>query len=265
MKENVRIYTSIDEAKQEIWKRWHNVVLRKKLENFLGDDIISVFSHAPRAVTQQYVITPGHDTEHFLSLAKEINLKPLCLEFAQDKFVARSIQKYLLGKMYFCDEYGLENFANVPYVKIVNFNTEEGKRLCDVQTMWGQSLVDFYHDLTNLVMPELEGNVQDFSAWFYRTRGATEYYYLYYLALFVCHGVIFENYEIEGEEGAFVRDTLLPSFDKVEEMFGVKPLICQLTPSEVLDELYWWCSAASQKEIVQKYVKDRFSYDLVIK
>ncbi|MFA5986081.1 MAG: hypothetical protein WC819_01880 [Parcubacteria group bacterium] len=265
MKEDYSIYTSLEDAKMEIHKRWNDVVLRAKVEEFLGDDITFLFKNGPRAITNQYVITPGHDTERFLQLAKEIKLEPLCLEFTKDKFVAKSIPKYLLGKLYFCDEFGLESFANVPYTKIINYNTEEGKRLCDVKTVWGQSLLDFHHDLTDMVMPDLVGNVYDFSDWFYRTRNLTEYYYLYFLSLFLCHGILFENYVVEGDEGNFVREILLPSFTKVEEIFGVKPLICQLTPSEVLDDLYWWCGAVSQKEIVKKYVKDRFDYELVIK
>lgn len=265
MKEDERIYTSHEEAKAEIQRRWSNVQLRRKLESFLGDDIIHLFKNGPCAVTQQYCITPGHDTERFLQLAKDIELKPLCFEFLQDKFVARNTQKYLLGKLYFSNAVDLKDFSNVPYAKIVNFNTEEGKKLHDVKTIWGQLLVDFHHVYMEMTIPEFAGRVFDFSDWFYRTRHLSEYYYLYYLALFVCHGILIENFEIEGEEEDFVTQILLPSFEKVENLFGVKPLICRLVPSELLDDLHWWCSSESHIDVLRNYVMNNFGFELMKK
>jgi len=37
------IYTPLSVAKKEIWKRWHDPILRKKVEDFLSGDILMVF------------------------------------------------------------------------------------------------------------------------------------------------------------------------------------------------------------------------------
>lgn len=102
------------------------------------------------------------------------------------------------------------------------------------------------------VAPGLSKNIVDITKWFNDTRYESEYYYLYYLALFICHGVLFENFLTNKEELEFTKYKVLPSFNKLSEMFGVKPLIVPVVPVEEETDQYWWCFP---KE-VEKIIKD---------
>lgn len=43
-------YTPLSKAKDEIWKRWNDEELKKKVEKFLGGDLPKYFKGNPKAV-----------------------------------------------------------------------------------------------------------------------------------------------------------------------------------------------------------------------
>lgn len=83
------IYTPIEEARKEIWRRWHDDALKKEIDQFLGD-IPKALAEEPRAVLPRHVIGLDNELIRFLSLAKEVGLKPLGWEYQKDIFVAES-------------------------------------------------------------------------------------------------------------------------------------------------------------------------------
>ena len=42
------IYTSLEEAKEEVWRRWNDKELRAKVEESLGGDVPEVFRDEPK-------------------------------------------------------------------------------------------------------------------------------------------------------------------------------------------------------------------------
>lgn len=106
--------------------------------------------------------------------------------------------------------------------------------------MWGENLVDFHTRLFS-TLSSVEPHIVDDSEWIDRNdRGDLLAHYKKFLALFIAHGVLFEDYVIEDkDEEHFVREILGPAFSYVEEKFGVKPLITQLVPSSVESVRFW--------------------------
>ncbi len=72
-KEVEKIYTPLSVAKEEIWRRWNDKELRKKVEDFLGGDIPEVFKKEPRATIFRYIATPN--LEFKFALINLINLE----------------------------------------------------------------------------------------------------------------------------------------------------------------------------------------------
>lgn len=66
---NDGIYVSLEEAKEEIWRRWNDKDLRKKVEDFLGGDIPEPFKKEPRAVLARPITTPDIEHMHFLEMS----------------------------------------------------------------------------------------------------------------------------------------------------------------------------------------------------
>ena len=52
------LYTSIKEAKEEIWHRWNNNALRHEVETFLGE-VPPVLKKEPKAVLFRHVMCLG--------------------------------------------------------------------------------------------------------------------------------------------------------------------------------------------------------------
>jgi len=258
------IYTPIEELREELRRRSSDKKLRREVEDFVGGDMLRLFGKRPKAVLSQYVITPGHNVFSFFELAKKVNLEPLLLEYPDDKLVAKNLEKYLLGLLYFSDTRQLTSFANVPRIKIIDYNSEEGKKIKVSKTLWGEGLLEFHHQLFNAVFPGNLNIIHDFSGWFKATRHLTEYYYLYFLSLFICHGVLFENIEIDGREEDFSKTKILPSFYKLTEHFGLKPLIHPLIPLDTYEDLYWWCYPEAALEVALTHIKQTNAFDIKV-
>lgn len=94
------IYTPLEEAKEEIWRRWNNQELKNEVTHYLGT-VPSVFEAEPRAYLARNIVSPDNECRKFLKEAKRINLTPILGEFSDDKFVSMNRDKLGLAKMAF--------------------------------------------------------------------------------------------------------------------------------------------------------------------
>lgn len=245
-------YTPLAEAKKEIQKRWKDKALRKNVEDFLGSDMPEFFGRDPKAVIVRYVISPDLELHHFFDLVKETDLKPACVEFSDDKFVAGNSDKYHLCKLFFHNGNGKNGGHKISTKSIVDFNKFEGTKFKKMKTLWKEDLVDFHHHIAYGALPNTKNNIYDFSDWFKKgIEKSKQYYYAHYLSLFLCHGILFENFLTNGEELDFTQKKVIPSFNMIEKKFGIKPLIVPLTPVKEENDLYWWCYPERIKEFMR--------------
>jgi len=235
-------YTPLGGAKKEIRRRWNDKKLKKKVEEFLGGNMPEFLGHDPKAVIVRYVISPDIELHHFFDLANEANLRPVCVEFTDDKFVAGNSDKYHLCKLFFHNGNGKNGGDKISTQRVVDFNKLEGKKFDKMKTLWGEYFVDFHHHIAHGAIPDTKNHIFDFSKWFKKsTKKSKKYYYANYLSLFLCHGILFENFLTNEEELEFTEKKVIPSFNKIEKTFGLKPLIVPLTPVQDENNLRWWC------------------------
>lgn len=231
------IYTPLSVAKKEIWKRWNDKKLRKRVEASLKGDFPEMFKDSPGAVISRQVLSLNFELLRFLQMSNIIELKPVAFEYLQDKFITKSIDKYYLGRLFFYGEKGKRAGNLLSTLKVIRFNRSEGKKICDLKTIWNGNLVDFHHKLAYC----LDSNIsrEDISDYLKRNGNVASKYYTYYFSLFICHGVLFENFLLEDSQTDFTKNVVLPSFEKVQAKFGLKPLIVPLVPFEDEEDLYW--------------------------
>lgn len=258
MKELGDIYTPYDAIVPELNRRWNDAELRSKVEAFLGPGIPKAFKNAtgPSAVSVRCIATPDNEFCNFFRHAQELGLPAVFLEYKKDKFVAMNEDKYCLCKLFFFNEKA-KSVTECPSIKLIDFNIWEGKRFYEIPTLWGKDLISFHHAIlaTKLGEDSAKLTIEDFSDWFNDTRHETEYYYLYYLSLFICHGVLFENMLMSEHERAFTEEKVLPSIKRIEELFGVKPIIYPITPIEDEDNFEWWTYPGDVKMIVEDEIR----------
>ena len=111
----MEIYTTLEEAKKEIWRRWNNEILRKEVEEFLGE-VPEVFKKEPRACLCRHIFSPNYEYLRFLDLIQGIDLKPLGIEYLKDMFITTNKDKTYLAKMAFIDKG--QNIARLIYLRV---------------------------------------------------------------------------------------------------------------------------------------------------
>jgi len=235
------IYTPLSEAKEEIWRRWNDKELRKKVEDFLGGDIPDIFKDGPCAVLSRDIITPNNEFRFFMDVVDHLELPVKFFEYSKSKFVAKNINKYHLCYPHHHVGVGKKGGVIISKEKIVDFNAMEGKPLNNVVTCNNKNLVDFHHEMLFKKYPHIkEEDIFDLFDWFNRHREVEGCCYLHYLALFICFGVLFENFIFSNGEKEFTEQKIIPSLLRLSEIFGVKPLIVPATPLKHENNLFWW-------------------------
>ena len=100
------VYLTIEEAKEEIQKRWNDTELRSKMEQALASDIPEMMKQAPRAVISRHIMSPNFELLNFLSSAQQLGIDVAGFEYLDDKFVTKNEDKYYLGKLIFFEGIG---------------------------------------------------------------------------------------------------------------------------------------------------------------
>lgn len=248
------IYTSLLVAKKEIWKRWKDKKLERKVNEYIKP-VPTVLRKKPRAFLPGHIASPDKEYVYFLDLAGLIKLNPLGWEYQKDKFYTVNPDKLCLGKLYIYGENGSSK-GKIISKKIVNFKDGlEGMRICDIKTLWNEKLADFHHRLPKLLrIPAIE--TYDASEW-YKLKGKNvKENYKHYLALFIRNGILFENSLISREE-KFIEEVFKPAYHEVTKKFGCQPLIYPLIPRKDEDDLYWYCYPDRTQAIIDKEI-DKF-------
>lgn len=237
------LLTPLDEAVAELKRRSEDLELRRRVEKYLGDDIPPHFAGGPVLYLARHVATPNFETLRFLHLVEPLEIETVIGQDLRDKFVPKNQLKKALGKlpvstgMAKVDGVFVEQFENV---RIVDFDKYSGEPFHTIETEWGEKLSDFHKRLF-AELTKREVTIVDDSDWIDRQhRGKLLAHYKKFLALFITHGILFEDYAVDDdEERKFIRRILRPAFRHVEKTFGYRPLIAELTPTSVESAGYW--------------------------
>lgn len=248
-------YSTLEEAKIEIWKRFNDQLLRKEVEAFLDSFLVSQLPHqkTPFAWRAVHVASPDISLHHFVKLAIEIELPPVVGEYTADQFCFNNKDKMFLAKWYFYEGKGKHAGDKISCFPLVNFNFLAGKSFSEIKTLWGESFVEFHHQaLIKSKINQLK--TFNLSEWFYKNGKTASEYYVQFLSLSLCHAVLFENYLTCGNYTSFSNSIYLPAFEKVQSLFGIKPLVVRLAPKESEEDLYWYCYPDYLKPIVYEHI-----------
>ncbi len=243
MSENTIKYFSLDEAREEIKKRWANTELKKKIEEILGEYLFSDLTNEPKAVLCRSIASPDNGLNFFIDCSHYLDLKPLVIEYSEDKYVVMNEEKRGLTKLRI-----VNNNGNKEFIEIVDSNKEQGKKMSEVITKLNQNikLIDFHHDLLNRHYTNFL--FKNYSDWFHKFKNPNEYYF-YYLLNFVAHGVYFEVFDMtdSDREKSFVNQNVLLNLKKIRDLTGLDPIVVRLYPdNQTDDEDFYWFSYPSK-------------------
>lgn len=247
---NNNLHVSLDEARDEVEKRWNNTELKKKIENELGDKFMSVFADSPKSVVFRQICPADNGFEFFFYSAKYINTEPVAIEYHEDIFTHINDEKKGLGRLRVVLEDGTKAM-----VDIMDFHANEKKKLGECVLKNGERLTNFHRNLFEA--SGLSVNFMENSKWFHSFGSAKKYYY-YFLLHFVAHGVLFENLsEGDDKQKYFADDIMIPEINRIKEKFGVYPLIVRSYPDkqDEKEDFFWWCYPARINRHIIEFAK----------
>ena len=233
------IYTPIEEAKKQIQERWKDENLKKKVDEYLGNDIPSFLLDSPKAYLARHISSPNFEFFLFKELAGKIGLEFVLSEFTDDIFTTENTSKYHLGKMFFEKGVGKRGGKDIITELIIDFNNSNGKKLREIKTLKGECITDFHHKLLRQHEENEKFKIHDFSDWLKKFDSDPEKFYRHFLAFFIRNGILFENFLLNKEEKKFTIEKVLPSFIFLTEKFGVKPIIVRLLPKGEEESPHW--------------------------
>lgn len=233
------IYTSLSEAKEEIERRWNDVELRKKVEEFLGGDMNHKFENNIKALYFRVILTPNFETRYFNDVANLADLNPLCLELSSDKFCSHNKDKVHLGKLVFSYENPKNKQRVITKRNIIDFHKSENKILKEIDTINLKKFIDVHHHLYFIECKKMM-DILDISYLKEKSYNIKEIYKKVF-AFCIVKGILFENFIIKEKENEkkFVESIIIPAFEEVSQYFNLKPLIVPLLPLKDEEKEYW--------------------------
>lgn len=250
------LYSPWEEALQELNKRRNDTLLEAYVKSKLPTGIPEIMRNEKSMVLFRHLATPNFEMHRFLAVADSLReLYPCILEYTADKFNDRNMPKYFLGKLCFHKGMNSKSEAIWESVRIIDFNGSNNKPISSISTIWGQSLVDFHHELFLKSFPYASKYFSDISEWLHGIGPTAKDYYKAVLCLFIRDGVLFENFFLDKKEISFTRNVILPAFLEIYQETGVKPLIVTLAPTEIEGDQFWHSYPYTQKGIVDEKMK----------
>lgn len=245
------IYTPLSEALVILEQRRNDKKLAKKIESLIGDNIPDVLKeNKNNAVMFRQIPTPNYEVRSFLDIANIFELNPIFFEYDLDKFTSNNSYKHSLGQLILHkDYYNKKGEILEEKITIVDFPVYDGKKLSEVNTLWGQDLIDFHKklfDIYNININEI--NVYNVSEWIKNNGGNADGYYYKLLLLFIKNGILFENFLLSEPDLTFTRNVFMPAFIKITDELGVKPIIVPIPPMDIeIEESFHWHSHDHKK------------------
>jgi len=239
---NAFIYTPINDAVRMLEERSGDESLEETVKNNLSVEIPSVLQKSSCAFLSRHVATPNYETRRFINLVEATQkLTPVLGEYIDDKFVSNNVLKHGLGRLGFYQGRDREGNMKTEFCNCIDFNASNGKKISEIKTLWGQSLVDFHHEFFTKTYLAHDTMFFDASGWYLKAGGNAINYYHNLLLLFVRNGILFENFMLDKKELLFTKEIFLPAFIKIVQETGVKPLIVALEPTEIEGDIFWNC------------------------
>jgi hypothetical protein len=221
------------------------------VKDYLGE-IPREFSDSPKAALLRFITSPNLEFQLAVDMSNILDLDFIFMEFLQDKFCTRNQDKFYLGKMVFFHEKNGDGLCITEKKKVIDLEKSDNKSFEEIKTVWGEDFINFHKRITKSAY----GKIKTFDVSKFKNNGDDAFNsYLRIFSLFICNGILLENYFIDSnkDENRFTCDVIKPAFDKVKEIFGVRPLIVPLINRGEDGYKFWqYYPDTLQKEVTQK-------------
>lgn len=224
------VYVSMDEAK---------ACAKANLSDMRWPSALRQHLTRPTAVLARHVASPSYETMWFARVARRHGFQALIIEHRSDRFTAHNPAKRSLATLPVVVGRSRNGQAIVRRQKIVDTAAAEGRRLEEVVTQAGESLIDYHHrKLAQVLGPDapLVMSLQDVAPACAAGPGA---YYLEFFKMLSGPLVLFEDFVADEQTAAFFQRTVLPAHRRAVSETGRRPQIARLVPGRRTSSPMW--------------------------
>lgn len=250
---NSVVYTPLSQALEILEERRNNKELVKKVTELLNGDIPECLLNGDKCGVQfRQIATPNVDAQHFIKITSDNDLKSVFFEYLQDKFTSNNNFKHSLGQLRINNGIDKNGEYKMEKVTVIDFSKCDGKKICDVRTHSEESLLDLHRKLFKFINNDHSNIIlYDLSDWLTRNGKVPDLYYKKFFLLFLCHGILFENFLTTGSDANFSKNVILPAIEYVYNETNQKPLIVPIPPMDTEDDENWISYHGDIKKIIK--------------
>lgn len=222
----------LDEARNELHRRWNDAGLRSVVESALGERFMDVFRDYPRAINARQMISPDNSFMLFSYCAAYLGAAPIGIEYLGDHFNWLNEEKRGLSRPRV--SVGPDRFQ----LRLFNIQQWENQPLGEIVLATGETLAGFHHGLFDHLGMRIE--IIDQTTWYHAIGKPADYYYPLFVHA-VAHGVLFETFVTDDEpdnrrqrktEHRFTEEVVRPNFERVTRDFGLRPMVVRSFPRQ---------------------------------
>lgn len=219
--------THADEAARMAMQRLNDPLLCALIRDFT-DGRAPVAASRPVFMLIRAMPSWDHETVRFLHLCQAVNAQPLIITMLADRFTSLNPDKYRRARMTFWFP------DRTRVLRAGDMRAADGQPIADLKTRRGRSLAAFH---TALLRSHASIATRELTDWL-RPGGRSDY--LHFFALCIAGAVLVEAVAADPLEQAFLRERMVPGWDRAVAQFGVAPLVTShFTPAEIDDD-FWW-------------------------
>ncbi len=238
------VYTSLSEAIKILEERQKDKDLIEKIDKILNNNIPEPLKKIDKnGVLFRQVATPNFEARWFIELTRDHGLKTNFFEYHSDKFTSNNYYKHSLGQLRVHKDKHNKNGDNIEEkITIVDFAKYDGKKLKEVYTTWNEPLISFHKKIFDVYKYNPKQLFfYDITDWLKISGEKAVDYYTNFILLFICRGILFENFLFADSEGDFTKKILLPAFKRAQEISGIKPLVVPIPPMDpdIEEDMHW--------------------------
>lgn len=260
------VYTPLAEV-VDLWRRRHSGRFSAMPhETAIGAKVPAILrGGGPVGVLFRQIGSPNYETRRVARLCAQHGIRLVIWEYHDDLFAPENRDKYALGRMGFYGGLGRNGGRRIEYMRIIDVEAMNRRRLKDITTFRDESLIDFHHRLLAAECPEIGADaLYDGSQWFADHGGNARQYYAGFVSLFLRHAILFETFVLQDAgEREFTREVFLPAFNKLTQTTGLKPLVVQAEREDWEGDEFWQLYPEPLRRHIGPYrVRDQVAVDL---
>lgn len=193
----------------------------------------------PTAVLARQIASPSYEMMWFTRLARRHGFDALVIEHRSDRFTVHNPYKRSLATLPIMVGRSQNGRPIMRRQKMVDLAAAEGRRLEDVVTRTGESLLDYHHrKLAQVLGPDTPRVIDLSDVVPTYTTGAAGYY-LEFLKMFSGRLILFEDFVADDQTAAFFQHTVLPAYRQAVSDTGRLPQIARLVPGPRTSSPIW--------------------------